>query len=159
MGRYEGSLREAVHRFKFLGLDQLARPFADGMARRLKCRAGEPLPWDLIVPIPRSQNRILFPPRNPPDLLAQELSFKLRIPLQLRLLRKCQATPPQTMLGRRERLANPIGTMGVTRGKLVRGKTVLIVDDILTTGATCSAAARALRSVGAHACHVVVIAR
>ncbi len=158
IGRYQGRLRQAVHRFKFLGMDLLARPFAAGMARALHAKT-DGLPWELVVPIPPSRASRIFFPRNPAELLAIELSLILGIRAEPRLLRKVKPTPAQSGLRRDERLSSIIGSMQLSMKYNLTAKTILIVDDIMTTGATCSEAARVLRHAGAGACHVVAIAR
>ncbi len=157
-GAYQGILREAIHRFKFLELDLLAGPLGERLIGALGRRGG-PIRWDAIIPIPASRDSWWLRARNPAEILARSLGMRLAIPVHTRLLRKTRVTPPQSALPRAVRLANLVGSMEVDSVKAVTGMSLLIVDDILTTGATATEAARALMKAGARQCHVATLAR
>jgi ComF family protein len=113
---------------------------------------------DLIIPLPLSEQRLQWRGYNQALLLAQALdSAKTRNGLLLRV----KDTPPQSSLPRSERLASVRDAFAVDPLKIdqVRGKRVLLVDDVMTSGASLSAAARVLRLAGAVHIAALVFAR
>ena len=148
LGRYEGAFRQAVLRFKFRG----ARHLADDLGRRLSARIGRKV--DVVTAVPMSRLKVLFRGYNAAELLADRLASRLGVPCR-RLLRKIRRTRPQADLALEERLVNP---RGAYRSRPVQG-VVLLVDDVLTTGATANACTEALRAAGAAEVHVAVAAR
>ncbi len=152
-GGYEGPLRELIHLFKFEGIRPLAAPLAGLLAAA--CPRDERL--DALVPMPLHWRRYWQRGFNQAGLLAAELSRRSGIPL-LRAVRRKRATAPQTGLTSARRRAN-VANAFVPSGRPVRGLRVLLVDDVLTTGATAAACARALRSAGAAHVAVLTVAR
>jgi ComF family protein len=153
-GRYAGFVRELVHRFKFGGRIDLARPLARRIAERVRAA-----PWGAgigaIVPVPMRRLKLLFGRGyNPAELLAHRLGRELGRPVR-RWLRQTRATPSQTSLTGAERKRNP---RGAYRARRARG-IVLLVDDVLTTGATAGACAEALLEGGAAAVYLAVVGR
>lgn len=143
-GVYEGSLRRLIHLLKYDKMRPLARPLAACMARRL-CELG---PLDMIVPVPLFVLRKWRRGFNQADLLAGALSQESGIPWSRRILRRVRATPPQVGLSHHQRRLNLAGAFAV-RGEAVRGRNVVLVDDVMTTGATLDACARVLKAAGA----------
>ena len=91
--------------------------------------------------------------------MAEVLADRLRAPQATKLLRRCRHTPPQFSLPPSERKANVRGAFAIRLGYHLDQANVLLVDDILTTGSTCSEAARALKRAGAARVTVVVAGR
>lgn len=149
LGRYEGRLREAVLRLKFRGGRHLADDFGRRLAARVAKRA------DLVAPVPMSRWKLLARAYNPAELVAERLARHGGLPFARRALRKVRRTRAQSELALEERLVNP---RGAYRARRVRG-VVLLVDDVLTTGATANACTEALRAAGASEVHLAVIAR
>lgn len=141
---YEGLLREIILRIKRPGGEDLADVIGILWARHDAARLRR-LGVDVIVPIPLHWWRQLRRGFNQSEVLAQALSQELGI-RWVRLLRRTRSTPLQTLqdspTARRD---NVRGAFRARRGAEVRDRTVLLVDDVLTTGATASEAARALR--------------
>ena len=115
---------------------------------------------DVIVPIPMFWARRLIRGTNSPEILAACLGRHLRLPVR-RLLVRRRNTPPQVGLSPTARFQNVRGAFAVRRRQIRRSRDVrvLLVDDTLTTGATCSEAAAMLKRVGASAVACAVIAR
>jgi len=114
---------------------------------------------DLLTSVPLHWRRRLRRGFDQAGLLAQRLSRFLQIPLSDRNLRRIRATASQTGLSESKRRENVRGAFRVRRPDEVEGKRVLLVDDVMTTGATASECARTLLSAGAKDVSVLVVAR
>jgi ComF family protein len=150
-GLYSGALAEAIHAFKFSGLKRLARPLG-----KLITELRIPL-MDGIVPVPVSSRTLRERGFNQTLLLSRILSRHLAIPLQMNLLLKKRETLPQIGLGAKERGKNLRNAFEVT-GKL-NGQGIILLDDVMTTGATARECAKTLRKAGAGEVVVVTLAR
>jgi ComF family protein len=115
--------------------------------------------WDVVVPVPLHPLKEREREFNQAERLARHLSGALRIPVNTRLIRRAKFTGTQTLLTRPERAANMDGAFIPRAGKQLAGERVILVDDVLTTGATTSACARALRECGAGDVCVWTVAR
>ncbi len=156
LGVYEGKLREAVLKAK--------QPDGDGVAEalgRLFAAAREPALLadrpDVIVPVPLHWRRRWGRGHNQAEGIARGLSDGLRVPVR-RALWRVKHTRLQSAGSRERRWANAAGAFRAVPWAGVPGLRVLLVDDVLTTGATADAAAEALRRVGAAQVHVAVLA-
>ncbi len=112
------------------------------------------LEYDCIIPVPSSGKR----PYNPPGLLAKELASALGLPLAANALYKARQTPRQESLSRAGRLCSLTDAFAVRPGRLAENSRVLLVDDVVTTGATLSACAAALSKAGAAEVFAVCLA-
>jgi len=151
--------RDAVitfhRRFKFGGDAALARPLARAMAAAWAARGdGRP---DLVVPVPPDPLRWSVR-RRAPRRLARAVARALALPVAPRALRKRHPTRPQTTAAGAARRAALAGAFAA-RASLVRGRSVLLVDDVATTGSTLREAARALADAGAERIVGLVLAR
>ncbi len=154
LGAYSGTLRDAVLALKFKGERSLAGPLSRRLAERIRM-AGFPV--DAVAFVPMSRWKMLVERRvNAAELLAEGIARELDRPLT-RLLRKIRRTRAQTALPLGERLENP--REAYRAGPGVADRAVLLVDDVLTTGATASACAKALTRARAREVSVAVIAR
>ena len=153
-GLYEGPLRQMIQLFKYSGIETLAKPLGEMLARALP--RDERV--DVIVPMPLHWRRRWQRGYNQAGLLARVLGRQTGLPVQS-LLRRTQSTRAQAGLSRRERRANVAAVFAVPRSAAVSGKHVVLVDDVLTTGATAAACARALRQAGAARVLVLTVAR
>jgi ComF family protein len=144
-GAYEGDLRRLIHLLKYDKMRPLARPLAERMAARLP----ELGLADILIPVPLYRWRRWQRGFNQAEALAQELSSLSGIPCSRKVLRRTRPTRPQVGLSNRERRLNLAGAFDVSSPQFVSGRRVLLVDDVMTTGATLDACARALKAAGA----------
>ncbi|MFU2210561.1 phosphoribosyltransferase family protein [Solidesulfovibrio sp. C21] len=164
-GPYEGLLREMVLGFKFhgrLGQGRVLAGLAAGAYLRAAARCGPgamaPAGPDLIVPVPLYPRRLAWRGFNQSLELARELARRLARPVAVNALARIRDTTPQSQLPGSKRLHNIQGAFAAAP-EIVSGRAVLLVDDVMTTGATVETAARALRLAGAERVDVVVVAR
>lgn len=151
IGPYEGSLRAIVHALKYDGRRQIARPLGAMLAARgADILAGA----DLVVPVPLHPSRQRARGFNQ----AAELARHMGLPVTP-ALRRVRATPSQTDLPAARRHANVRDAFALARRASVTGATVVLVDDVSTTGATLDACARVLRENGAQEVRALTAAR
>jgi len=155
--RYEGVARQAVQSLKFRGRKTLATTFAILLEKRLADEPGFLEGVDLIVPVPLHPSRRRERGFNQSALVARELARRWEIPASEKALVRNRKTRPQVGLSARERADNIRGAFEA--GPEVRGKVILLVDDVMTTGATASACARGFRAGGAEETRVLTLAR
>lgn len=159
---YRGPLPAVVRGLKFRRLDYLGAHLARDLAELVAGgpAAGGPGPgWDLVVPVPLHWRRRWLRGYNQAERIARPLARLLGAPCA-EVLRRRRATRPQTGLARAARLSNPQGAFVLRRGRWpsAAGR-VLLVDDVVTTGATLRAAAEVLRESGAREVVAVAAAR
>jgi ComF family protein len=150
-GSYEGTLRELVHLFKYGGVRPLAGTFGKFLAQALPRETS----FDVVVPMPLHWFKKWQRGFNQSDVLAREIGKKWNVPVR-NVVRRKKATRPQSGLTNAKRRANMQGAFGMPRGRSLAGMRVLLVDDVVTTGATASACARVLKRAGA--AHVALLA-
>ncbi len=166
LGEYETELRMAVLRMKTERGGLQARAAADLLfAHRkkelLEMQAGGNLPC--IVPVPMHRSRRWQRGVNSPDMLAERLGEHLKWPVLHKLVKRIRATDLQYQLSRKNRQENVENAFELTSSKRLRskieGRNVLLVDDILTTAATCNEIAKLLRRAGVREVTVCAVAR
>jgi ComF family protein len=159
VARYDSDKARALaHRLKYYDRLELAEPIGRWMAR-----AGAELlaDADVIVPIPLHRLRLLARRFNQSAALAQAISRESAVPAEMMALARVKPTAPQVGLTRAQRAANLSGAFRVSpdRADAIDGRNVVLVDDVLTTGATANAAARVLLRAGAARVDLLVFAR
>ena len=154
----EGPARQLVYRLKYYDRMEIARPLGRWMAR-----AGVELleEADLLVPIPLHRMRLAHRRFNQSMALAHTISESCGVPVEAFALERAKRSPPQVGLSRIQRAANVQGAFKVPQDKrhLVEGRRIVLVDDVLTSGATSNAAARVLLRAGAAQVDLLVFAR
>ncbi|MFN5470131.1 MAG: ComF family protein [Pirellulaceae bacterium] len=155
-GDYQGPLREAVILMKRPFHEHLALAVGRALGERLRDQI--PMGIAAVIPTPQHWRRRILRRTNSSELLAEALAGHLGIPIR-RILRRTRATAKQGMLTGAQRRVNLRNAFDCTDCSFVAGKTLLLVDDILTSGATANSMALALRKAGAGAIHVVTVAR
>jgi len=155
---HEGIIRTRIHQFKFGAQMEWAPPLVE-LLEIAYAGWGLPDP-DLIVPVPLHLKRLKERGFNQSGLLAGEFARKLRVPVSFDAIIRKNRTRPQTRLNRRERLKNVKGAFETAGVQKVRGRRILLVDDVFTTGTTLSECARVLkRKGGASEVHAVTVTR
>lgn len=153
VGIYDAGLRKAVHRFKYEGGHYLDRPLGKLLTSVLdNC----PAP-DIIVPVPLHSLRLRERTYNQSLLLARELGTMLSCPVAATLLERARNTPQQQGLRAKERTRNLRDAFSC--GQLLAGERILLVDDVMTTGATAVACSQTLLDSGAAEVRVAVVGR
>jgi ComF family protein len=151
---YEGKILDAIHGLKYSKRFDLISVFAEYLVREAGCMG----PYDMIVPVPVHWWRLWRRGYNQSALLARAVGKGLSIQVEFHALKKKRLVHPQVGLSRDERLKNMKGVFGVNRKMTnrLKGANVLIIDDVLTTGATVNECAKALIS-GTHCNSVDVL--
>ncbi len=146
---YKDDIREAVLRFKFGNCTDYARTFAAMMVRRIRplCKT---YAFDLVVCAPLSKISMLERGYNQAALLAKPVAKALELPYCEKAFVKTKETPKQSTLNYSQRMKNVKDVFALaTDTSCFAGKTVLLIDDVLTTGATADALAKLLKKAGA----------
>lgn len=153
---YEGSVRESLLRYKFSSATAYKNFYAELIA---KCIDENGISCDTITWAPISRKRLRKRGYDQARLIAEALAPKLGVPC-VRTLAKTRNNPPQSSIGdAKARRANAAGVYRCTDEGAVNGKRILLIDDIVTTGATLSECAKILRAAGAREVCAAAVAR
>ncbi len=151
-----GSLPALIRRHKY-GLDQsVGRALAEFLGDELPLEAGD---YDVVIPVPLHWRRLWWRGFNQAALLAAEVAARLDLPLDTTSMTRQRRTAPQTARHHDERIKNVRRAFAVSNPARVKGRRVLIVDDVMTTGATVDECARVLIRAGAVSVDVFTLAR
>jgi ComF family protein len=153
-GRFDGAIRQAVHRLKYNGQRALAEPLAELLA---KTAQGLP-PADAIVPVPLHPTRERQRGYNQSALLGRALGRRLDVPV-LEAVSRVRKTDDQVGLDRRMRRENVKAAFACPQPEIASGRNLLLVDDVCTTGSTLNACAEPLLRAGAATVWGLVVAR
>ncbi len=157
-GRFSGVLRELLHQFKYNRATWLCRDLVDLLhGCMLAHMATESV--DVVAPVPLHCQKLRDRGFNQAALLAAALAQRLDRPFAADLLARTRATPTQTRLHAAQRRKNVHNAFAVRAPEWVRSRTILLVDDVMTTGATLSEAAATLKQAGAWRVWAVTAAR
>ena len=153
-GIYDGILGQAIRAFKYDGVTGLDEPLSD----RLK-RTYEGTGWslDLIIPVPLAKKRLAERGYNQSAMLGAGMSEFCGIPCRSNFMRRIRETDQQARLSGEQRIANVRDAFEASEA--VKGQAILLVDDVVSTGSTLNACARALKSMGAGAVYGLTVGR
>lgn len=157
--RYDGKLKDIILLYKYGRFKVLGKGLAHFVHRAL--RREEDLWWrvEAIIPVPLHRRRKRQRGFNQAQIIAKELARLKGIKIVERVLVKVKNVPPQTSLRAEEREKNIIGAFKVRKEKRIKGKRVLLVDDVYTTGATIRECSRVLKDAGVKEVRVVTLAQ
>jgi competence protein ComFC len=158
LGGYAGELRSTVLRMKRPGNDFLSASMGWFLVDRRREQLAA-VNADFVVPVPMFWTRRLVRGTNSPEIIARSVAASLGLKVRGKVLARCRNTLPQADLPPRQRLSNVRGAFRSRESRHLDGARVLLIDDILTTGATCSEAARMLKQAGASVVVAVVVAK
>jgi len=157
--RYDGIVKEVILQFKLSKQVSFADPLAKYMNEHLESTGWMPR-IDAIVAVPLHWRRLWKRGYNQSQLLADRVGERFRVPVLHRPMSRAFSTPSQTKVSREKRLENLRGAFAVRHPQDTADKTILLVDDVLTTGATCAECSRSLVNDGhAKAVYVATVAR
>jgi len=152
---FTGVTRRALHQLKYAGERRMATPLGEAIAARWRVAGAG---GEVLVPVPASADRIRERGYDQAVLLARVAGRRLHLPVA-EALGRARTTAAQFDLGRAERDANVRGAFEVVEAAGIAGRWVVLVDDVVTTGATIAACAEALLAAGALAVSGVTAAR
>jgi len=147
-------LKKALWMLKYQGVKHLAKPLAEIVKERIWKKL-ETENW-LVVPVPLSKNKLRHRGYNQAEMIAGELSGNVRADI---LFKKFHTKSQVEVKDKEERLANIIGSFEARNPEKIKGKKIILIDDVLTTGATMSEAKKVLKQAGAKKVVGVVVAR
>ena len=153
---YENSIKKSILNLKFNSEDFIAKTLAKDMAETVN-KSYKDISFDFICYVPFTVSQGLNRIYNPSELLAYNLSEELGIPVQ-RVMVKLFNTKPQHNMKYSERVGNVFGIYDVNDDVNLKGKTILLVDDVKTSGATLNECASILKIRGAEKVYCVVSA-
>ncbi len=153
-GAYEGSLRSLIHLFKYAGMKPLASPLAAFLGRALSIDEH----YDAVVPVPLHWRKRRSRGFNQAELLGRLIAKKRGLPVW-NALRRRRATAVQAGLANAGRRRNVAGAFAIRGTHALAGKRILLIDDVMTTGATAGACASALKRGGAASVSLLTLAR
>ena len=154
-GSYEGTLRELIHLYKYGRIQTLSRPLADLLAAALPLDER----FDAVTPVPLHWRKQWQRGFNQSELLARDIARRRGIPV-VRALRRARSTQTQAGLSNTERRKNVAAAFQCrTAARTLAGARVLLIDDVMTTGSTAAACARALKQASVARVVLLTVAR
>jgi ComF family protein len=153
---YNGPIAQSIRGLKYHGVRALAPILAEHLVAYIQ---EHPIPIDGLVPVPLHPAKLAQRGFNQSELLADSITQTLGIPLRTDLLKRTRHTRPQAQLDRKQRLQNVAGAFSPCDGVSLHGETLLLIDDVATTGATLRACAQTLRQMGAGDIWALTVAR
>lgn len=147
--RYTGTIKKLIHEFKYSGKDYLGQPLGKLMQTFIQDYQLPIEHLDYLVPIPLHAARQREREFNQAEILARQIAKVFNQKLLTQALVRIKPTKTQTELDFQQRCQNTKDSFKVLHPELIKGTNLLLVDDVLTTGATSSEAARCLKAAGA----------
>ncbi len=161
VARYDSAFRDLIHTFKYhRGVWLLEDLVCLMVAVYIERIAPLDLGINLVLSVPMQYRKRVVRGYNQAELLARALCKELTLPYCDNVLKRVQTgVRSQTYLHRSDRFKNALSAYRLTHPERIKGKTILLVDDVITTGATCNACAHLLRQAGAAKVYVFVLSR
>lgn len=153
-GFYEAELRQLIHLFKYGRVRTLAAPLGKLLARALPREQA----FDVIIPMPLYWRKRWQRGFNQSELLAREIGRRTHVPVE-NALRRVRNTAAQAGLTSAKRRLNVSGAFRAKKRAALAGRRILLIDDVMTTGATAASCARALGKAGARQVTLLTLAR
>ena len=154
-GSYEGTLRELIHLYKYAGIRTLSQPLGDLLGRALPIEEH----FDAVTAVPLHWRKQWHRGFNQSELLARAMARRRGVPV-VRALRRARSTAAQAGLSNSDRRRNVSAAFRAVGGvQKLAGKRVLLIDDVMTTGSTAAACARALKQAGVAKVVLLTVAR
>ncbi|MFA5092880.1 MAG: ComF family protein [Candidatus Omnitrophota bacterium] len=147
--RYTGSIKQLVHEFKYKHKDYLGKHLGLIMKTFIKDYSLPIQHLDCIIPIPLHKSRQREREFNQAEILSQEIAKEFNKEMINQALIRNKPTKTQTELNPEQRRKNVAGSFSIKRPELIKDKNLLLIDDVFTTGATSSEAAKCLKAAGA----------
>ena len=157
--RYDGAAKTCIRRFKYNAGFWVQGELVDWLVALWRTCPVSARSADFIAGVPLYPKRERERGYNQAALLGDELGHRIGIPFRRRILRRLRATATQTHLTAAQRVHNVKGVFSVPWPSRVQGARIVLVDDVMTTGATVSECARALKNAGAASVMVLTVAR
>jgi competence protein ComFC len=154
--RFDGVIRQAIHQLKYKNLRALATPLAGLLQAYL---AASPIPGGILVPVPMHPKRLRERGYNQSSLLAKALGQLSDLTVVTDCLIRERYTPPQARTASQAERQHNVAHAFTCRDQRLHDQTVLLIDDVATSGATVDACAAALKSAGATSVWALVLAR
>lgn len=149
---YDGTLKKAINLLKYYGIKRLSKPLSDFLL------LGDIPASDAVIPVPLHEKRLRHREFNQSALIANNIAKRCEIPLLLDCLKKTKDTPHQVGLHSQERRKNIKGAFTVKKSHMITGKSILLIDDVITTGATIRECSRVLAQSGTGDIYVMTLA-
>ena len=152
--KYSGSAREMVYSFKYGCNKYLCKVISKFMIDCFE-NINEHLSIDLVIPVPLGEKRFRRRGFNQSQMLAEDIAKHFSYPISSDVVVRALNTDTQTSMTRLERIDNVKGAFSIMDKNSVKGKNILIIDDIITTGATCDEISKLLKKCGAKSVYVL----
>ncbi len=157
LAAFQPGMQDLVHRLKYGGGTRVARVLGNALGFQLGLMT-RPENVELVMPVPLHGSRQRERGYNQSGLIAREVGRRLGVRVEEWVLRRVRATPSQTALDLTGRAANVSGAFEVRKQETVAGRWVLLIDDVVTTGATANSCTEALLEAGAKGVCVAALA-
>ena len=156
---HDKTISELVIRLKFHGVAGISDVLAGLLILHLELARFARKDGQIIIPVPLHKKRLRERTYNQAELVAKKIAQYLGLPMRVDVLKRIKNTSPQTEISdRRARRENIKNAFACARPEAVKGKTIILVDDVATTGATLNECGRALRQSGARSVIAFVVA-
>jgi len=156
--RYDDTAKKIFHEIKFRKRRNILSIFSNYITQKLESFELN-VNNAIIIPVPLNYNRKIERDFNQSHIIAKMVRSFYRLPCESNILKRIKQSTPQSVLNRKERLENLIGSFTVVKPYKIRNKDILLIDDVFTTGSTVNECSRVLKESGAHTITVITIAR